>query len=647
MNQSIDLNVLIVDNDPQLLATLTSALADHHFQCTSAPSLQQARFALEQEDIDLVVADVVLVDGSGLDLLKSIRCTHPSLPVIIITGFPSAHLAGDALRLGAFDLLEKPLDIDSLVQVLSEAAATRQQQVANVRDTLSMIAHPAVFIDRDSCILTANRKWTELLGPSGCDNNINGFVAPDSATAISDLLTGADGADRATARVNLVYPEGIAPADVTAAKIRERRDQPGGYLLTVEPIAADGAEDDSNAAAKDLDPLTGCLTHSAFFRALETLRSEARRRSLPVCLMMVNIDHLHAINQTQGYELADQVLENMADEIHRIVRDEDLVGRYGGDEFIVALKETDIEGAMTAAERLCTAVGGTSYSVNGVALPIRITVGVTDCPAGYTSANRELAEQAKAAIAWGRRNNSGPVIRFGEKMRLDQADPTLDQEQVERLTSEFTDANEELKAAYIESVHALVAAVEAKDPHTRRHGDAVAAYATQLAVEMELPEQLRRSIHYAALLHDVGKIAIPDQILTKPGSLTAEEFTLVKQHSTVGANIVSQISFMRREVPIIQHHHENWDGSGYPAGLAKSAIPLGARILRVADSFDTMLSARTYKKRFSVATAMAEIAKGSGTLYDPCVAEAMQTIAQRNGLDVSVPAEHAVAESGG
>ncbi|NIA21857.1 MAG: diguanylate cyclase, partial [Anaerolineaceae bacterium] len=557
MNQTIDSSVLVVDDDPALLAMLTSALTDHHFQCTAASSLQQARFALEQEEIDLVVADVALADGSGLDLLKSIRCTHPSLPVIVITGFPSAHLAGDALRLGAFDLLEKPFDINSLVQVLSEAAATRQRQVANLREMLSMINQPAVFVHRDGRLLTANRKWEELAGPGSSDSSINCVVAPDSAVTICDLLAGTDEANRATARVNLICPKGTVPTDITGVKMQERRDQPGGYLLMAAPRSATESENGSHGETKDLDPLTGCLTHGAFFRALETMRCEARRRSLSVRLMMIDVDDLHAINQTQGYEMADRVLENLANTIRRLVRNEDLVGRYGGDEFIVALKESDIEGAMAVGERICMAVVGAAYNINGVALSIRITVGVTDCPAGYTSTNRELAEQARLAIAWGRRNNSGPVVRFSQKMREERPGPAVDQEQIERLTREFTVANEELKAAYVESARALVAAVEAKDPYTRRHGDAVAAYVVQLAIEMGLPEPLQRSVRYAALLHDVGKIGIPDHILTKPGSLTAEEFALVKQHPTIGANIVSQISFMRREVPIVQHHHEN------------------------------------------------------------------------------------------
>jgi putative nucleotidyltransferase with HDIG domain len=209
--------------------------------------------------------------------------------------------------------------------------------------------------------------------------------------------------------------------------------------------------------------------------------------------------------------------------------------------------------------------------------------------------------------------------------------PTVDREEIERLTRKFTEANESLKAAYVESAHALVAAVEAKDPYTRRHSESVACYAEAVAREMNLPEPVCRSIRYAAVLHDVGKIGIPDSILTKPGPLSPQERELISQHPMIGANIVSHVSCMRREVPFIQHHHENFDGSGYPAGLKGMTIPLGARILRVADSFDALLAERSYKESMPWEDALQEVVAGSGTMYDPRVVQALEA-AVRNGV---------------
>jgi diguanylate cyclase (GGDEF)-like protein/putative nucleotidyltransferase with HDIG domain len=606
--------------------------------------LQEARLAAQQHEIDIVVVDVALSDGSGLDLLKSLRCTHPSIPVIVITGYPSADLAGDALRLGAFDLLEKPFDITALVEVLTEASACRRRQVANVLDTLSMMTQPAAFTDRGGRLLTANRHWDALFGPPDGHTSINTIVAAESPVTLGDLLAATESADRTTAQVTLVAEGEPLTTEATVIQMRERRDQPGGFLVALAPqLAGEPQRGPTVTASRDVDSLTGCLTHSAFFRAMDQMRSEALRRSLPVSLMLIDVHDLKTINQTQGYEAADQALEALADEIRTIVRDEDLVGRYGGGQFVVALREARVADAEAVARRLCSALANRSYDLSGASLPLSVTIGLTECPAGYTAGNRELAEQARAAVLWGRRHGGGPVVRYHQRMHRDNQRLMMDQEEIERLAHEFAEVNESLRDAYLESAQALVAAVEAKDPYTRRHGDATAAYAEQLACQMNLPEPIQRSVRYAGLLHDVGKIGIPDHVLTKPGSLTAEEFELIKQHPIIGANIVSQISFMRREVPVIQHHHENWDGTGYPAGLSGQAIPLGARVLRVADSFDTMLSARSYKKPFNVAAAITEVVKGKGTLYDPRVVEALESLVRQSGLSLFTGSEAALA----
>jgi len=634
----IDPTLLIVDDEPEISDLLVRTLTDHHFTCLSAAGLQQAKMVVESEDLALVVCDLALDDGSGLDLLKYIRCVRPSLPAIIVTGFPSIHVAEEALRLGAFDLIEKPFDINVLIEVVNEAMATRQQQLASIREMLHVMDHPAAFIDRRYRVLAMNAKWSELVGQNGraTAQSIDDFIAAESPMVVSDLLAGTGSADSVEARLSFVSAEGAVDVNLVGVPFRERREQPGGFVITAEPVPA-SASGSTEPGKIQTDPLTGCLSHRGLLDALDKMRISALRRSLPVAVMIVDIDDFRDINQTHGYEFGDRVLRDLAGEIRRVVRDEDLVGRYGGDEFAVALYETRGEGACTAGDRLCAALAGMAYDVGGVSLSTSLTIGVTDCPAGYTIDNRGLLEQAMTAIQWGRRNHRGPVIRYREEMKGATDEPAMNQEEIERLTREFTAANESLKAAYVESAQALVAAVEAKDPYTRQHSDAVAGYAGQLAREMDLPEPVQRSIRYAAALHDVGKIGIPDHILTKPGSLTPEEYDLIKQHPVIGANIVSHVSCMRREVPFIQHHHENWDGSGYPAGLRGTAIPLGARILRVADSFDALLSTRSYKQAMDWSDAMQEVQAGSGTLYDPQLIAAMAA-----AFHSGVPVEAAV-----
>jgi diguanylate cyclase (GGDEF)-like protein len=625
----VEPTVIIVDDEPGVLDLLSHTLADHHFNCRPLANLQQAKLAVEADDADVVIADLALADGNGLDLLKHIRCVRPSLPVIIITGFPSIHVAEEAVRLGAFDLIEKPFNIHSLVEVVNEALATRQRQVVSVHETLAVLGKAAAFVNRSGQVVATNAHWEHLLGGDRRDEfpKINDYVAADSPISVGDLLSGIGSADSAKARMTLVAVHGPVAAEVTIVRLRERREQPGGYIVTAEQVDQPAAEA-AQAGRLSVDPLTGCLSHRGFFEALEKARREALRRSTPMAILLIDIDNFSAINQDQGYDVGDCALRSIAGEIRGVLRETDLVGRYGADVFIAALHEAGIAEGLATAKRLCATLAARADDLVGA--PLAVTSGVVGCPAGYTGANRDLADQAVAAVAWGRQKHLGPVIEYRAEMDAQEGQLQVDREEIERLTRKFAEANEKLKAAYIESARALVAAVEAKDPYTRRHSEAVAKVAEALAQEMSLPESYQLSILYAASLHDVGKIGIADSILTKPGPLSPEEFDLIKQHPIIGANIVSHVSCMRREVPLIQHHHENWDGSGYPVGLKGMAIPMGARILRVADSFDSIISKRSYKKAFSREEALVEIQRGRNTLYDPQAVEALESLAKRN-----------------
>lgn len=182
--------------------------------------------------------------------------------------------------------------------------------------------------------------------------------------------------------------------------------------------------------------------------------------------------------------------------------------------------------------------------------------------------------------------------------------------------------NLQARHASLDSVRALVRAVEAKDPYTRRHSEQVAHYAVNLALSMGLALPLVESIRVASLLHDIGKIGVPDHILTKPGNLTRNEFQKISLHPALGSDILASITLFAKEARIIRHHHERWDGKGYPDGLVGEETPLESRIIQVADSIDAMLMERTYKKGYSVDRMLGELLRCSGMQYDPKIASA-------------------------
>ncbi len=185
---------------------------------------------------------------------------------------------------------------------------------------------------------------------------------------------------------------------------------------------------------------------------------------------------------------------------------------------------------------------------------------------------------------------------------------------------------EDLQSSYISSVQSLAHALEAKDPYTRGHSERVTAYALQIAEEMGLGEEMKESLQCAGLLHDIGKIGIEEVILRKKGALEAEEYEIMKRHPLIGAHILSPISLLGKDLLLIRHHHEAFDGSGYPEGLRAEAIPLGARVLQVADSYDAMTSDRPYRARLSSEQAKAELSAKKGKQFDPPFVEAFLAV---------------------
>ena len=187
-------------------------------------------------------------------------------------------------------------------------------------------------------------------------------------------------------------------------------------------------------------------------------------------------------------------------------------------------------------------------------------------------------------------------------------------------------AYRELKDLSIGTITALIAAVEARDPYTRGHSERVARYAVALAKELDLPPQDVEDLRVAGLLHDIGKIGVSDLILNKPGGLTSLEYEAVKRHPALGASIVGGIKPLQRIVPLIYHHHERYDGSGYPDGLAGAEIPLGARILAVADAFEAMTSSRAYRPSMDASESLDLLGEGAGGQLEPELVSILQRL---------------------
>ena len=206
---------------------------------------------------------------------------------------------------------------------------------------------------------------------------------------------------------------------------------------------------------------------------------------------------------------------------------------------------------------------------------------------------------------------------------------------VQERTREVQVKHQELRTAYVSTVRALAEAIDAKDPYTRGHSERVAIYASRIARELDCKPHFIERIYLAGLLHDVGKIGVPDAIITKPGKLTSEEYELIKQHPAIGARILEPVSFLSDVVPCVRHHHEWYDGSdwGYPDRLRGLEIPYPSRIILVADTVEAMTSDRPYRKAVPLEAVIEEIQRFSGTQFDPEAAEAFLSMIEREGDD--------------
>ncbi len=219
-----------------------------------------------------------------------------------------------------------------------------------------------------------------------------------------------------------------------------------------------------------------------------------------------------------------------------------------------------------------------------------------------------------------------------QNFKLQDMNKNLEAKVRER-TRQLDQKNQELRTAYIQTIRALAEAIDAKDAYTRGHSERVAVYASRIAREMNMRKEMIERVYFAGLLHDVGKIGVPDAIITKPERLTAEEYDEIKKHPEIGAKILEPVEFLHNIVPCVRHHHEWFDGCtrGYPSRLVADQIPLPSRVILVADTVEAMTSDRPYRNALPLETVLAELHKYSGSQFDPVVVNAFLRLLEEEG----------------
>ena len=391
----------------------------------------------------------------------------------------------------------------------------------------------------------------------------------------------------------LLYYEGTVQ-DITERKTLEAERE--RLLRQSEQLLQEATE------RADRDPLTGLLNHRAFHHRLEEETARAERTGEPLTVAVMDLDNFKFFNDAYGHAAGDDVLRLVADALRAGCRSYDTLARFGGDEFAVLLPATTAGRAAGLMRRLSACVAETGYRPPGydTLIPLGLTIGSASFPQDGMGRLDVLAE-ADSRL---RRAKSGAG--------------GTDADEAERLRGQFASS-----VSGFSMLDALVTAVDNKDRYTRRHSEDVCALCLSVGREMRLDRDNLHTLAAAALLHDVGKIGIPDRILRKPGSLTDEEFEAVRQHPMMGAVIVGAVAGLEHTLDCVRHHHERWDGKGYPFGLKGEETPRLARIMAVADAFSAMTTDRPYRKGMREEDALAMLAAGAGTQWDAACVRAL------------------------
>ena len=365
-----------------------------------------------------------------------------------------------------------------------------------------------------------------------------------------------------------------------------------------------------------IDPLTGLYNHRFLSEVVDREYNRAKRYSYPIAAIMLDIDYFKSINDVYGHKFGDLVLKQFARQLKNLVRKNDIIARFGGEEFIVLSPRTDCNGAANLANRILEALNVYSFGDNIHSVKLKLSMGVCSYPEDSITKPLNLVENAEAILNKAK-NDGGNRIYKHSDLRAERAVPsqTVD---INYLRKKIDKLDKRTKESLTEAVFAFSKTLDMKDHDTGDHVERTVHYAVKIAEEFGLSEADIERIRKGAILHDLGKIGISEKILLKKSKLTKKEMDEIKKHPQIGVDIIRPIHALHDVIPLILGHHEHWDGKkGYPHGLKGKEIPIGARIIAVADGYQALTSERPYRKAFSKDEAIEIIKESSGTVYDP------------------------------
>jgi len=644
--------VLIVDDEIAISRMVALFLKSKGFAAITATNGAEGLKLFKEKRPQLVITDIQMPVMRGLEFLKEVRTFDTVTPIIIITGFPDMNTAIEAIHNGAYDYVIKPFQMEVLyskvVQALNTVNLTRENVALSKLVSLHDIANKLANTHKVSDILDVTFRFCfdVINAESGSILLVNNEEETLEVVRNKEDYSGPDITELSDEKewsiskwvVKKAHSLVVTKNTTTPSADIELSDIPSGSIMSVPLKAAEEMIGVINLICSDENAFT-----EVDLNMMEVLASQAGT----------------AINNAKLYTSLNQKLS----ELSLICNySEHFVGLVDLIEVIKCLFETvhkyfpiDVIGFLVVKKRFHDFIYWTRGQLSDEWVEKIIDKSVAEyTQETKTTIIRKRVKPRFLELAASDDSTLNTPLEFSHIIPLVWEDfnfgalyfgaekiPENRDENISLLTSIISQTRialtsamlyNQMKENYIRTIKALAIAVDAKDTYTNGHSENVMNIAEAIAVEMGIDDKVIGVIRDGGLLHDIGKIGIPGYILNKPGPLTREEFDgVMKTHSTLGANIVKEVPFLKDLHSLILHHHEHHDGSGYPDGLSGNEIPLGARILHVADAFEAMTSNRPYRDSLGKREALKRLTDNKGKQFDPTVVDAFIRMAERKG----------------
>lgn len=377
-----------------------------------------------------------------------------------------------------------------------------------------------------------------------------------------------------------------------------------------------------------IDPITGCYNWRYLSNRITQEINRARRHFYSISFIAVDIDHFTRINELYGVKVADTIIKEFVGILGKALRTEDILARWREDEFFIIAPHLEAKDSYMVAKRIGEKISTHKFKYHKVAICLKASLGVTTSPEDHIFSVRDIVNTLNGCLASAKRKGGNTIVLYS------QADTTLAPEKHKKantseLQGKIDKMNKVMNRDLLDTIYGFARTIEAKDSYTGKHVEYTAGLAEEVAKALRLSTKEVEDVRHAAVLHDLGKIAIDKSILSKAGSLSPEERESIRTHPAIAAEILREIHGLRGAIPAILYHHERYDGKGYPLGLKGDDIPLNARIVAVADVYQALISDRPYRKAYVKKKALEIIKSEAGKQFDPKIVRMFLRIIKR------------------